>query len=102
MLWLVAIPNRVKANRDLREWLDGKLDNRSLRKLFLYVCAIFFWELYWLGLIVYTICTKLAGALRKSRARKRQQKAIAEVEEGRGNGNQSAPSPPPSYQSRSA
>ncbi|KAK7948950.1 uncharacterized protein PG986_009836 [Apiospora aurea] len=104
--WILSIAPRIEAHRDLRAWLDGKLEDRSLRKLCLRGCAYLFWELYWLGLIVYTICTKLAGALGKIRARKRQQKATAAVEEGRGDGggdsNQSPSlsAPPPSYHSR--
>ncbi|KAK7978306.1 hypothetical protein PG988_005796 [Apiospora saccharicola] len=98
------IAPRIKANRDVRAWLDARYDSNSLRKLFIKFFVSLLWEFYLLGLIAYTTHAKVSQSLRKRRERNQQRNANIELEEARpkvNDGEQSVLSePPPSYQSR--
>ncbi|KAK6825701.1 hypothetical protein PG987_013195 [Apiospora arundinis] len=74
--WITSIAPRIAAHRELFKWLNARYDNRSLRKLFLFAVGYLFWEVYWLGLILYTVGVRLSSlAPVKEQQRDSQQNA---------------------------
>ena len=103
MFWILLIAPRIAANRDLVDWLNARYNNRSLRKLYLYSAGFLFWELYWLGLIFYTVGARHASLMPGKRAVKEQEN-VGDSKLGEKTRRPSADGPvsnglPPSYQS---
>ncbi|KAK8107140.1 uncharacterized protein PG998_009153 [Apiospora kogelbergensis] len=63
-LFISVIAPRIAANRDMVRWLNVRYDNRSLRKLFLYAVGCLLWEVYWLGLVLYTVYAKVSSVVK--------------------------------------
>ncbi|KAK8862934.1 hypothetical protein PGQ11_009169 [Apiospora arundinis] len=74
LLWILFIAPRIAANREFIKWLNARYDNRSLRKVFLFAVGGLLWELYWLGLILYTVGVRLSSLIPGRRAAKEQQR----------------------------
>ena len=74
VVWLTVIAPRIVAHRELVGWLNTRYNDRSLRKLFLSVVGgVLLFELYWLGLVLYTVGVRLFSLTPGKRAVKEQQ-----------------------------